>query len=164
MSSSASLRERVGRVPVTTMLMPENTPSARPALSCGVTPAARRRSIITRFSSKEKKATNLLGALDKSKHCQLDAFLFAIGIPNVGRKTARDLANAFGSLDKVAAATAEQLTAIPDVGDIVAQSVVEFFSFEENRVMIDRLLAAGVNPQESAGRAEGVFSDRKSVV
>lgn len=113
---------------------------------------------------KQKKATNLLTALDKSKHCALDAFLFAIGIPNVGRKTARDLANAFGSLDKVAAATAEQLTAIPDVGDIVAQSVVEFFSFEENRVMIERLLAAGVTPQESAGRAEGVFSGMSIVV
>ena len=90
--------------------------------------------------------------------------LFAIGIPNVGRKTARDLATAFGSLDKVAAATAEQLTAIPDVGDIVAQSVTEFFSFEENRVIIDRLLAAGVTPQESEGRAEGGVFDGMSIV
>ena len=120
--------------------------------------------VLTLEGFKQKKAGNLLAALDKSKHCDLDAFLFAIGIPNVGRKTARDLANAFGSLDKVAAATAEQLTAIPDVGDIVAQSVVEFFSFEENRVMIDRLLAAGVTPQESAGRAEGVFSGMSIVV
>ena len=113
---------------------------------------------------KEKKASNLLGALEKSKHCALDAFLFAIGIPNVGRKTARDLANAFGTLAKVAEATQEQLVAIPDVGDIVAASVTEFFSFEENRVMIDRLLAAGVAPQESEGRAEGVFSGMSIVV
>lgn len=113
---------------------------------------------------KEKKAANLMAALEKSKHCALDAFLFAVGIPNVGRKTARDLANAFGTLEKVAAATQEELIALPDVGDIVAQSVVEFFSFEENRTMIDRLLRIGVTPMEAAGKAEGVFSGKSIVV
>lgn len=113
---------------------------------------------------KQRKAEKLLAALEKSKHCTLDAFLHAIGIPNIGRKTARDLANAFGTLEAVQSATLEALTAIPDVGDIVAQSVVEFFSFEENRQMIARLLAAGVTPQESAGRAEGVFTGLSIVV
>ncbi|MBP3637301.1 MAG: NAD-dependent DNA ligase LigA [Clostridia bacterium] len=113
---------------------------------------------------KEKKATNLINALEKSKDCTLDAFLFAVGIPNVGRKTARDLANAFGTLEKVAAATQEELVALPDIGDIVAQSVTEFFSFDENRQLIDRLLAIGVKPQESAGKAEGVFSGKSIVV
>lgn len=113
---------------------------------------------------KERKAQKLIAALEKSKDCTLDAFLFAIGIPNIGRKTARDLANAFGTLQKVSEATAEQLVALPDVGDIVAQSVVEFFSFEENRVMIDRLLQSGVHPKEAAGRAEGVFSGMSVVV
>ena len=113
---------------------------------------------------KERKVQKLLAALDKSKHCSLDAFLYAIGIPNIGRKTARDLANAFGTLENVRNATAEQLTAIPDVGDIVAQSVVEFFSFPENQAMIERLLAAGVKPQEAAGKAEGVFSGKSIVV
>ncbi|MBQ8556478.1 MAG: NAD-dependent DNA ligase LigA [Clostridia bacterium] len=113
---------------------------------------------------KERKAAKLLAALDKSKHCTLDAFLFAIGIPNIGRKTARDLASAFGTLQRVQAASLEELTAIPDIGDIVAQSVVEFFSFPENNGMIERLLAAGVKPQESEGRAEGVFSGMSIVV
>lgn len=113
---------------------------------------------------KEKKAANLMAALEKSKHCTLDAFLFAVGIPNVGRKTARDLANAFGTLEKVSAATQEALVALPDVGDTVAQSVVEFFSFEENRTMIDRLLRIGVTPREAAGKAEGVFSGMSIVV
>jgi len=113
---------------------------------------------------KQKKAANLMAALEKSKDCALDAFLFAVGIPNVGRKTARDLANAFGTLEKVAAATQEELVALPDIGDIVAQSVVEFFSFEENRQMIDRLLAIGVKPKESAGKAEGVFTGMSIVV
>ncbi len=113
---------------------------------------------------KQRKAEKLLAALEKSKHCTLDAFLHAIGIPNVGRKTARDLANAFGTLQKVRDAAREQLVAIPDVGDIVAQSIVEFFSFPENSDMIERLLAAGVAPRESAGKAEGVFSGLSIVV
>ena len=113
---------------------------------------------------KERKADKLLAALEKSKDCTLDAFLFAIGIPNIGRKTARDLANAFGTLAKVSEATQEELIALPDVGDIVAQSVTEFFSFPENRVMIDRLLASGVHPRESEGKAEGVFSGMSVVV
>lgn len=113
---------------------------------------------------KQRKAEKLLSALDKSKSCTLDAFLHAIGIPNVGRKTARDLAATFGTLQKVQEATLEQLVAIPDVGDIVAQSVIEFFSFPENREMIARLLAAGVRPQEAAGKAEGPFTGMSIVV
>lgn len=113
---------------------------------------------------KQRKAEKLLSALEKSKHCTLDAFLHAVGIPNVGRKTARDLASAFGTLQKVQEATVEQLTAIPDVGDIVAQSVVEFFSFPENRQMLERLLSAGVHPQEAQARAEGIFTGMSIVV
>ena len=113
---------------------------------------------------KDKKADNLLAALEKSKDCPLDAFLFAIGIPNVGRKTARDIAEAFGTLEAVSQASAEQLTQLPDVGDIVAQSVTEFFSFDENRVMIDRLLKVGVRPRESAGRADGPLNGLTVVV
>ena len=123
-----------------------------------------REDVLTLDGFKEKKADKLIAALEKSKDCPLDAFLFAIGIPNIGRKTARDLAQAFGSLDKVMAASAEELVAIPDVGDIVAQSVTEFFSFDENRRMIDRLIAAGVTVQESAAKAEGVLSGLSVVV
>ena len=111
-----------------------------------------------------KKARNLFAALEKSKSPSLDAFLFAIGIPNIGRKTARDLANSFGTLERVEQAPLEALTAIPDVGLIVAQSVVEFFSFPENMVMIERLLKAGVRPQEAAAPAEGGSLSGRSVV
>lgn len=113
---------------------------------------------------KQRKAEKLLAALSKSKSCTLDAFLHAIGIPNIGRKTARDLASTFGTLQKLREATLEQLVAIPDVGDIVARSVVEFFSFPENHEMIERLLAAGVKPQEAAGKAEGIFTGMSIVV
>ena len=113
---------------------------------------------------KQRKAEKLLAALEKSKSCTLDAFLHAIGIPNIGRKTARDLAATFGTLQMLREATLEQLVAIPDVGDIVAQSVTEFFSFPENNAMIERLLAAGVKPQEAAGKAEGPFTGLSIVV
>lgn len=113
---------------------------------------------------KEKKAGNLADALEKSKHCELDAFLFALGIPNVGRKTARDLAQRFGTLERLKAADEEALTAIPDIGDIVAASVTEYFSFPENNQMIDRLIAAGVHPKEMAAASEGAFSGMSIVV
>lgn len=113
---------------------------------------------------KEKKAGNLLAALEKSKDCSLDAFLFALGIPNVGRKTARDLAAAFGTLEKLEKATEEELVAIPDVGVIVAQSITEFFSFPENMEMIDRLLKAGVHPREAQQQTGGVLDGLTIVV
>lgn len=112
----------------------------------------------------EKKAANLEAALEKSKHCALDAFLFALGIPNVGRKTARDLARHFGTLERLRAADEAALTAIPDVGEIVAGSITEYFSFPENLQMIERLFAAGVHPEEMQGAAEGVFSGMSIVV
>ena len=113
---------------------------------------------------KEKKTANLTDSLEKSKHCALDAFLFAIGIPNVGRKTARDLANTFGSLDALANADEATLTAIPDVGAIVAASITEYFSFEENRRMIAALLEAGVHPRETERKTGGVFEGMTIVV
>jgi DNA ligase (NAD+) len=113
---------------------------------------------------KEKKAANLSDALEKSKHCQLDAFLFALGIPNVGRKTARDLAQYFGSLEKLKAADETALTAIPDIGEIVAGSIVEYFSFPENNQMIEKLFDAGVHPEEMAAAADGVFTGMSIVV
>ncbi len=113
---------------------------------------------------KEKKAANLISALEKSRHCELDAFLFAVGIPNVGRKTARDLANHFHTLSGVQNASREELTAIPDVGEIVAQSVIEFFSFEENREEIRKLLEAGVVPKDAGGSADGPLKGLSIVV
>lgn len=123
-----------------------------------------REQVLSLDGFKDKKADNLLSALEKSKHCELDAFLFAVGIPNIGRKTARDLANAFGTLEKVSNATQSELVALDDVGDIVAQSITEFFSFDENREMIRRLLAAGVTPAEKQKVEGGVFAGMSIVV
>lgn len=98
---------------------------------------------------KDKKAENLLQALDMSRHCTLDAFLFAVGIPGIGRVTARDIASHFGSLDKVRAATKEELMTIDEVGDVVAGSILDFFSDPYTVSVIDHLLKNGVMPKDA---------------
>ncbi len=95
-----------------------------------------------------KKAQNLLDALEASKHRPLSAFLYALGIPNVGVKTARDLANTFGTLDAVRHATETELNAIDDVGDVVAKDVFDFFRDPRIAAQINLLLERGVQPEE----------------
>lgn len=112
----------------------------------------------------KKRAENLIKAIDKSRVCALDAFLFGIGIPNVGRKTAKDLAERFASLEAVKTATIEELTAIPDVGDIVAASIVEFFADPESQDMVQRLLDAGVHPKHESDRLSEVLLGKTVVV
>lgn len=102
-----------------------------------------------------KKADKLLAELEKSKSCELDAFLFAIGIPNIGKKTARDLMSHFGSLESLMAAGEEELMSLDDVGGIVAGSIREFFADEENLSFVRRLLDAGVKPQIHQEEAAG---------
>lgn len=104
---------------------------------------------------KEKKAQNLLDALEKSKSCDLSQFLLAVGIPNIGKRTARDLAQHFGTLEKLMEADTESLLQIDEIGSIVAQSVVDFFALEQNKAMIRRLLDAGVAPKAAQQKAEG---------
>ena len=95
-----------------------------------------------------KKAQNLLDALEASKTRPLSAFLYALGIPNVGVKTARDLAKTFRTLSAVRAATRDELLAIEDIGEIVADDIVTFFADPSIAEQIDLLLARGVTPAE----------------
>lgn len=112
-----------------------------------------------------KKAQNLIDALEKSKRRPLSAFLFALGIPNVGVKTARDLARRFGTLAAVRAAGREELLAIDDVGDIVADSILDFFGDPSISAQVDALLAHGVDPQpEAAAGADSPLAGRTVVV
>lgn len=112
----------------------------------------------------EKKADKLLSELEKSKHCALNSFLFAIGIPNIGKKTAYDLMAHFGSLQALMNATQEELVDMEDVGDIVAASITEFFASEENRAFVDRLLAAGISPQMTREEGSGTLFDGMTFV
>ena len=113
----------------------------------------------------EKKAQNLLDAIEKSKTRPLSAFLFALGIPNVGSKTAKDLAKRFGTLSAVRAATREELLAIPDVGGIVAESILSFFGDRNIASQINQLLAYGVSPQsEQAANTASPITGKTIVV
>ncbi len=113
---------------------------------------------------KDKRIENLISAIQKSKDRPLDAFLFALGIPNVGRKTARDLAQAFGSLDALMEATEEELVAIPDVGDIVAASITSFFASEKGKSLVERLLAAGCTPRWESVTLGDAFAGKTVVL
>ncbi len=93
----------------------------------------------------EKSAANLIEALEKSKHTALDRFLYALGIREVGEATARALAQAFGDLDALMRASAQELEAIRDIGPVVAQHIVHFFQQTHNRDVIRRLIKAGVS-------------------
>lgn len=115
---------------------------------------------------KEKKAERFLSEVEKSKACRLDSFIYALGIPNIGKRTARDLAEHFQSVPKLAGAGLEELTRIDEIGEIVANSVIEFFGNEVNSQMVNRLFEAGVSPVwDSAGKkSEGFFSGRTFVL
>ena len=113
----------------------------------------------------EKKAENLLNAIEKSKACSLASFIYAIGIPNIGTKTARDLAERYPDIELLKAAKREELLQMEDVGEIVADSIAGFFEDEKNLRLVSALLEAGVTPeapkQLSAG---GVFEGMTVVV
>lgn len=114
-----------------------------------------------------KKAENLLAALEKSKDCSLAAFIYALGIPNIGKKTARDLAENLGSLAALRAADLDVLIAIPDVGDAAAGSIRKFFRDPRIAASIDRLLQNGVSPRAetpAAARAEGPLQGKAVVL
>lgn len=113
----------------------------------------------------EKKSQNLLNSIEKSKDCDLNAFIYSLGIPNVGVKTSKDLAKAFKSLDGIRNAKFEDLVTIPDIGDIVAKSIVEFFGDERIQKSIDDLLYLGVTPKfEETSVVENPFQGKTVVV
>ena len=105
----------------------------------------------------DKKVRNLFEALEKSKHCPLDRFLLAIGIPNVGKRTARDLAIRFGTLEGLKAADAGTLAQVDDIGDIIAESIIAFFGYPENQEM-----TAPACGSDGSGTDPGTSFPRKS--
>nr|WP_300004311.1 NAD-dependent DNA ligase LigA [Tissierella sp.] len=114
---------------------------------------------------KEKKTTNLLNAIEKSKDVSLASFIYALGINNVGIKTANDLADNFKSLDAIEAAEFDELVEVGDIGPIIAQSIIEFFHDEKIKKSVDKLLEEGVKPHfEDLEIEESIFTDRTVVL
>ena len=99
------------------------------------------------WKSGEVAAKKLLAAIEDSKAQDLGRLIYALGIRQVGAKTGKVLAQAFGSLDALMAADLEALVETPDVGEITAGSIVAWFAQPQSRHMVERLRAAGVNFQ-----------------
>ena len=93
----------------------------------------------------DKSVNNLLDAIENSKQNSLEKLIFALGIPHVGAKTGKILAQNFNTLDNLINATEEELTNIPDIGGIIAKSVKEYFDNTENIEIINKLKELGVN-------------------
>lgn len=92
----------------------------------------------------EKSAMNLIEAIQKRKRVDLSRFVYALGIRHVGEQTAIDLAQYFGTLEKVMDASPEDLLCVPQIGTVVSESFGEYFSNQKNRALVDELLKNGV--------------------
>ena len=112
---------------------------------------------------RDKRTGNLLAAIEKSKTTTLARFLYAIGIPNIGKKSAGQLEEEFRTLDAVMNASKEDFAALDDFGDIMAEGVKAYFDDEHNRREIELLLKAGVTFTQKQV-ADGVFSGKKVVL
>ena len=104
----------------------------------------------------EKSATNLLAAIEKSKQTTLARFIYALGIRNVGETTAKDLARHFGSLDRLIAASDEELLQVNDVGPVVLQCLRQFLSEAHNLEVVEQLRAAGLTWVEGEAQVAAV--------
>lgn len=93
----------------------------------------------------EKSASKLLASIEYSKHTTLARFIYALGIRHVGEQTAKDLAAYFGTLDAIMAADEMQLQQVPEVGGVVAKSIIQFLAEPHNITVIEMLCAAGVH-------------------
>ena len=115
---------------------------------------------------KDKKADNIISAIEKSKSVSLDKFIYSLGILNVGKKTARDLAKKFETLNNFLNAQAEQLIQIKDVGEIVCESIVQFNQSAQNIQLICAILNAGVTIQNSNQQSvkQSMFTNKVCVL
>jgi DNA ligase (NAD+) len=113
----------------------------------------------------EKSAKNIIAALQSSKKTTLTRFIYALGIRNVGEATAKDLARHFGSLQALLDVDTEKLQQVPDIGPIVADSIVQFLAESHNRDVINALIEAGIHWEESLGtNTNGIFSGKTLVL
>ncbi len=112
---------------------------------------------------KEKRAENLLKAIEQSKSPKLANFIYALGINSVGKKTAKDLAEAFGTFERLSKADKQELLLIRDIGETVAQAILDFFHSNQVETTLARLFKAGVAPQPYQ-KEEGIFAGKRIVL
>lgn len=112
----------------------------------------------------EKSADNLLAAIERARKPELARFVYGLGIRHVGAKTARDLVTAFPSLDQILALKYDELVAVNGIGEVVAQSVIDWLNNSHNRQLIERLLDNGVEPYYQQANAGGKLAGQKVVI
>jgi len=112
----------------------------------------------------DKSARNIIDALEKSKQNELDRLVFALGIRHVGRKAAWTLASKFGSLREVAKQSARSLTAINEVGPVMADSITSFFGNQKNREVLEKLKMARVRTTMAVSKEKAVLEGKNFVV
>ncbi len=111
----------------------------------------------------EKSAENVVAAIQEKKELPLSRFIYALGIRNIGAETAVDIAEHFGSLEKLRQAKLEDFDAIANIGPIVAKSVHEWFAQKDNQKFLDKLLKAGVKPKNPPKKAAGKLAGKTFV-
>jgi DNA ligase (NAD+) len=112
----------------------------------------------------EKSGANLAAAIERSKQTTLARFVFALGIRNVGESTARDLARDLEGIEGLMRADEARLQQVPDVGPVVARSIVQFFAEPHNREVVRALLRHGVQPEPEAAPAPGALVGKTFVL
>ena len=112
------------------------------------------------------RVSNLLNAIEESKKNTLDKFIFGLGIRFIGAKASKNLAKRYHSIDELKQVTLEELLMIPDVGTVMAESIVEYFKNPKNLALIERLKQLGVNPlvEEKTELKEQIFKDKTIVL
>jgi len=111
------------------------------------------------FRFGEKSAQNIIDSIEKAKKIPLARFIYALGIRHVGEETAVDLANYFGSIEKIKKASLEEIDAIPDIGDIVTKSIYNWFKNKENIKLVEGLIKTGVKiipPKKIEAKLKGL--------
>ena len=112
----------------------------------------------------EKKVSNLFDAINKSKTQELDRFIFGLGIRFVGAKASKTLAKTFKTLEGICNATYDDLIQIQDIGEVMANSIVEYFNTQKNRDLIIKLLELGVDPKDYAQETFDLFTGKTIVL
>lgn len=120
--------------------------------------------LLTLDGFKEKKAQNLLDAIEKSKNTTLERFIFALGIPTIGKKASMELKDRFETLENIMNATKEDVIQIDDFGDIMADNVVNYFKNESNISLINSFLEKGITFKQEEKITEGIFLGKTVVL
>ncbi len=113
---------------------------------------------------KDAKTDNIFNAIENSKTVPLANYIYALGIDNVGKKTAKDLADKYKSMDALKNATKEDLILLGDIGEVIANCIYDYFNDEENLKELSTLFWLGVKPYYEESNKGGVFSGEKVVL